>query len=139
VYCPFSATAGGENVTCAAGQVCCETPESAGTPSTCIDSSATCPVTGSTTWACEGAPDCASMTGTVCCGTGTIDTQPAQPGCGDAGAGYPAFPYVHDFKGTSCKASCTTYQVCSQSSECPSDHPTCTPIEPQGNGIGYCQ
>jgi hypothetical protein len=94
-------------------------------------------VTGSTSWKCEGAPDCASTTGTVCCGTGTIEQQVAQPSCGDGGIA--PYPYVSGFTGSSCTASCTTYQICSQSSECPPSASTCVPIEPKGNGIGYCK
>jgi hypothetical protein len=73
----------------------------------------------------------------VCCGTGTIEEQAPQPACGDGGI--PAYPYVSDFKGSSCKTSCSTYQICSKDAECPGGGAgACVPIEPKGGGIGYC-
>jgi hypothetical protein len=132
VYCPFSGSDGADAKTCEAGQHCCE--PSSGT-STCESPSTECQGSDTTDWWCEGAPDCASMPGTVCCGTGHLETQAAQPSCGDGG--YAAFPYVSDFTGSSCKASCSTYQICSRSSECPSGQ-SCVAVEPKGNGIGYC-
>jgi hypothetical protein len=139
VYCPFSGPDGGANVTCAAGKECCE-PPSTGT-STCVLESTGC-TAGDTEWQCDGPVDCAGgvSAANVCCGTGTIDTQIA---CGP----YPAYPYVSDFKGTTCAASCNggtfnggtlSFIVCSQTSDCPAGTPTCTPIEPKGGGIGYC-
>ncbi len=144
VYCPFSATTdGGKAVHCTAGEHCCEPPESASMVSTCEPAATTCPVMNSTDWACEGTPDCAGTAGTVCCGAGTIKTQAPQPGCGDGGSTLPSYPYVGDFTGTSCVASCslttTTFQVCSKDSECPGGAAgSCVSIKPKGNGIGYC-
>jgi hypothetical protein len=127
VYCPFSKVDGGKNLTCTAGQDCCEPPEGMGA-STCVAGGSTCPVAMSTDWECEGAEDCA---GSVCCGTGTIETQVA---CG----AYPAYPYISKFTGSSCAATCSTYQICSQTSECTSPK-TCVAVEPKGNVIGVCQ
>jgi hypothetical protein len=130
VYCPFSAVDGGKNQVCTAGEHCCETPEGSGA-STCNAAGTACAVAMSTDWQCEGTPDCSGTSGTVCCGTGTIETQAA---CGT----YPAYPYISKFTGSSCAASCTTYQICSQTSECPSGK-TCVPVKPKGNTIGVCQ
>jgi hypothetical protein len=138
VYCPFSAADGGMNVTCAAGQACCVPAESAGVPSACI-SGTTCPVTGSVVVQCEGAPDCAAMPGTVCCGAGIIAEQAPQPGCAAGGGTTPAYSYVTGFKGSSCTAGCAanTFQICSQDSECPSGD-SCFPVAPHGIDLGYC-
>jgi hypothetical protein len=128
VYCPFSATAGGKNVTCAAGQQCCETPTS-GTPSTCVAAGSACPVAKSTVWQCESAQDCGS--GKKCCAhaadAGAVTVQ--QDTCG---------PYLSHFSGTSCQTSCTAGElvVCEQQSDCSSG--TCTAVKPKGNDIGVC-
>ena len=138
VYCPFSVGDAGKATTCAAGQHCCEPPESAATASTCEPATTACPVAMSTDWACEGAFDCASKAGTVCCGTGTIGLQAAQPACGDGGIA--SFSYVTGYTGSACSATCTTYQICSKDSECPGAATgSCVPIEPKGGGIGYCK
>jgi hypothetical protein len=140
VYCPFSGADGGDNVTCSAGEHCCEPPESANKVSTCEPAVTTCPVASSTDWQCEGAPDCASESGTVCCGTGTIEQQAPQPDCGDGG--YAAFSYVSGFKGSACASTCSgtgVFRICSKDSECPGGAAgSCVPIEPKGGGIGYC-
>ncbi len=143
MYCPFSAVGdGGKNAVCTHGEHCCETPESAGTPSTCVSGGATCPVPNSTDWNCEGTPDCNS--GQVCCGAGKIMNQAAQPGCGSGGATLPPSIYVSGFiPGPTCAASCAgigsgvPWQICSQTSECPSGQ-TCIPVKPKGNTIGAC-
>lgn len=146
VYCPFSDLAdSGKAGTCAAGQHCCEPPTSGN--STCTAAATTC-ATGDTDWQCGAPADCVgNAAGGVCCGTGTINMQ-APCGAGQAGypdGGYPAYPYVSDFKGTTCAASCNGQMfngeklgivICSQQSDCVTG--TCTPIEPKGGGTGYC-
>jgi hypothetical protein len=137
VYCPFSGIDGGANLTCATGEHCCE-PSSG--VSTCVPDGTPCP-TDDTDWQCEGSLDCASSSeGHVCCGTGRVNLQAA---CGL----FPEYPYVSDFKGTTCLASCTgmfnggtvSFQVCSQDSECPGAAAgACAPIDPKGGGTGYC-
>jgi hypothetical protein len=134
-YCPFSKVDGGSIEYCTGGtEHCCE--PSTGT-SSCEPIATQCG-TGNTDWQCEGTPDCASMPGTICCGTGHVAQQAAQPGCGPDGGTLPAFPYVSGFTGSSCMtpSACTTFQICSQTTECSTG--TCTPIRPKGNDIGYC-
>jgi hypothetical protein len=150
VYCPFSEVGDAGNLYCKNGQSCCITPYSTPSiPSTC--NTGACPVTGSTVLECEGTPDCASKgAGNICCGFGSIKTQAA---CGTIAP----YSYVSGFaygtngvKGTGgsfCATSCaqvsdagasvSTFQICSQTSECPTGS-TCTPIEPSGVGLGYC-
>ncbi len=143
MYCPFSAVAdGGASRYCTHGGHCCETPESAGTPSTCEDGGLTCPVVASTDWQCEGTPDCAG--GQVCCGAGKVENQPAQPGCAPGGGTVPPSIYVSGFTpGSTCAASCAgvgsgvPWQICSQTSECPSGQ-TCVPVLIKGNSVGAC-
>ncbi len=128
VYCPFSATAGGKNVTCAPGQQCCESPTS-GTPSTCVAAGSACPVPKSTIWQCGSAQDCGS--GKKCCAHaadgGAVTVQ--QDTCG---------PYLSHFGGTSCETSCAAGElvVCEQQTDCTSG--TCTAVKPKGNDIGVC-
>jgi len=136
VYCPFSGVDGGAALTCPAGDHCCEPPATSNTTSTCVAASKACPIAASTRWDCDGTLDCAATPGTVCCGTGTIEAQAAQPACGDGGIA--PFEYISDFAGSSCAASCSGYQICSKDSECPGGA-TCSPVEPKGAGIGYCK
>jgi hypothetical protein len=157
VYCPFSETTdGGKALTCTAGQDCCVTPEGTG-PSTCVASTDTCSIALSVRIDCEGTPDCAATAGDICCGYGKIDQQGAQPGCAADGGTLPPSAYVSGFAygpsgvkgtgGTFCAATCTvttdagkpvsTFQVCSQSTECPAGN-VCTGIKPSGVGLGYC-
>jgi hypothetical protein len=128
VYCPFSATAGGKNVTCTAGQQCCETPSSAN-PSTCVTTGTTCPVANSTIWQCESPQDCGGSK--KCCAHaadgGAVTVQ--QDTCG---------PYLSHFSGTTCMTSCPAGDlvVCEQQNDCTSG--TCTAVKPKGNDIGVC-
>jgi len=135
MYCPFSAPAGGKASYCTAGQFCCETPASAGTLSTC--SSSAC-AAGDTSWGCEGTPDCASQSGTICCvvaKSGSSVTVGSNPACGSN----PAFPYLGGFAGTACSATCASgYQICQATSDC-SGGKTCVAIKPEGNSVGFCQ
>lgn len=133
VFCPFSAPTGGKNITCAAGQSCCETPAAAGTPSTCVttgtaSSPTACPVAKSTVWDCEGPANCG--TGTVCCAVATSIAT-------DATCGYDK---AKGFKGTTCAAACAAgdFQICEAAGDCPAGK-TCTPFKAQGNQIGYCK
>ncbi|MGD0528876.1 MAG: hypothetical protein ABSE49_27305 [Polyangiaceae bacterium] len=134
VYCPFSAADGGKNVYCAAGQQCCETPESANSPSTCVAGGATCPVTGSVVWECAGAVDCtaAGSAGPICCGGGSPTTETS---CGMT------WPEWTGFTGTKCATSCPApgFVVCAQAADCTGDAGTsCTATEAEGNDFGYC-
>jgi hypothetical protein len=136
IYCPFSAVAGGMDVTCPAGtQHCCE-PPSTGT-SECAPIAAMC-AEGDTDWQCEGTPDCAGQPGTICCGSGRLETQAPQPGCGPDGGTVPSYTYVSGFTGSTCMtpAACTAFQICGSQADCTTG--TCTPIKPKGNDIGYC-
>ncbi len=142
MYCPFSAVAdGGASRYCTHGGHCCETPESAGTPSTCEDGGVTCPVVNSTDWQCEGTPDC--DTGQVCFGTGTVTNRAAQPHCAIDGGTLPPSIQVAGFTGSTCQASCAVidggqpWQICSKTSECGGGQ-TCVPINAKGNGVGAC-
>jgi hypothetical protein len=127
VYCPFSGVDGGANLTCSAGQICCETPESAGVPSTCI-AGGPCPVSMSTSWECDSPVDCeASSAGPVCCGTAVVNVA---TGCG--------YDFLTSFTGTQCATSCGAGQftVCESNSDCGGG--TCTPTKAQGSDIGNC-
>jgi hypothetical protein len=139
VYCPFSSVDGGPNVTCAAGDFCCQpnAPDDAGVylPSTCEAPSGACPVRGSIVWECEGPKDCAvsGSAGPVCCGFGTPKKE--APSCSN-------YNYVSGAsgKGTVCAASCGTgqTQICDKATgECPRGT-TCTPVKYHGNDVGYC-
>ncbi len=135
-YCPFSKTDAGKAEYCTSGtEHCCE--PSSGT-ATCLPSATTCGATTDTDWECEGTPDCAGHAGTICCGTGALKTQAAQPGCGADGGTVPSYTYVDGFTKATCvaPAACTTFQICAEQSDCSSG--TCTPIKPKGNDIGYC-
>lgn len=131
VYCPFSTGDAGKAVTCAAGQHCCETPESAGTPSTCEPMGTACPVTGSVDWQCEEAIDCTATgaAGPICCGTGSPTTETS---CGVT------WPEWTGFTGTKCAASCAApgITVCEQQSDCTTG--TCTASKADGNQFGFC-
>ncbi len=135
-YCPFSGVGDAGAKYCAIGEHCCET-ESAGAD--CQALTTAC-AAKDTDWQCEGTTQCGK--GEVCCGNGSITTQAAQTGCSNASGGsIPSYPYVSDFKGTTCvpAASCTgptSFEVCSLQSDCGSGK--CTPIKPKGNEIGYC-
>ena len=125
VYCPFSSGGAAHNLTCTSGQHCCE--PSSGT-ATCSEWSSA-RADRRHRLKCDGPVDCAgSSSGHVCCGTGTIETQPI---CGT----YPAYPYVSHFKGTSCQSSCgSTFTVCSQDSDCPSGADPASRSNPRGAG-----
>jgi hypothetical protein len=131
VYCPFSTGDAGKAVTCAAGQHCCETPESAGTPSTCEPMGTACPVTGSIDWQCEEAIDCtvSGAAGPICCGTGSPTTETS---CGVT------WPEWTGFTGTKCATSCPApgITVCEQQSDCTTG--TCTASKADGNQFGFC-
>jgi hypothetical protein len=131
VYCPFAAVDGGKSVYCAAGQHCCETPESAGTLSTCEAMGTACPVTGSIDWQCEEAVDCtaAGSAGPICCGTGTQTSET----CGSS-----TWPEFTGFNGTMCVTSCPApgITVCEQQSDCTTG--TCTASKADGNQFGFC-
>lgn len=134
VYCPFSASDGGGNVTCAPGQHCCETPASANTPSTCVADGTPCPVTGSVDWQCEAPIDCMALDAAtpVCCGTGT---QTSASSCGQTWTEW------NGFTGTQCMAACPApgITVCEQASDCTTDAgSTCTASKSNGNDFGYC-
>jgi len=134
VYCPFSAADGGKNVTCAAGQHCCETPTSANTPSTCEPAGTPCPVTGSIDWQCEEATDCtaAGSAGPICCGTGSPTTETS---CGVT------WPEWTGFTGTKCATSCPApgITVCEKNADCTTDAgSTCTATKADGNQFGFC-
>jgi len=77
VYCPRSAIHGGGDITCAAGQQCCEAPLSASEVSVCTASGEACPLSGSIVWQCAGLLDCTGVDAGVCCGSAT--------GMGDSG------------------------------------------------------
>jgi len=130
VYCPFSTG----NITCAAGQHCCETPTSAGTPSTCVANGTPCPVAGSVDWQCQEAIDCAGADagGPICCGSGTPTTATH---CGNT------WPEWSSFTGTQCVTSCPApgITVCEQNSDCTTDAgTTCTASKASGNDFGFC-
>lgn len=131
VYCPFSAADGGKNVTCAAGQHCCETPESSSSPSTCEPMGTACPISGSIDWQCEEAIDCtaAGAAGPICCGTGTQTSETC---------GANTWPEFSGFTGTKCATSCPSpgITVCEQQSDCTTG--TCTAAKADGNNFGFC-
>jgi len=132
IYCPFSTAfdSGLKTISCTSGEHCCE-PTTDGILSTCSPLATEC-TNGATDWQCEGTPNCAGTPGTICCGTGTVNTQEA---CGSV----PSYAYISGFKGASCATTCAGYQVCSKDSECPGGAAgTCAPVAPKGNGIGYC-
>ena len=134
VYCPFSGVNGGSDVTCTAGQHCCETPESANTPSTCEPMGTACPVSGSIDWQCEEAIDCtaAGSAGPICCGTGSPTSETA---CGVT------WPEWTGFTGTKCATSCPApgITVCEKTADCTSDAgSTCTASKADGNQFGFC-
>jgi len=134
-YCPFSGVDGGKAVSCTPGtEHCCET---AAAGAACTPTATACGATD-TDWHCEGTPDCVGSAGTICCGSGTLALQAAQPGCGDGGTTLGSYEYVSGFKGSTCvaAAACTGFQICSKNSECSSG--VCSPIKPKGNSIGYC-
>ncbi len=143
VYCPFSSTDGGSSGNCAAGQHCCETPASAMMPSTCVADGTACPAAATVDWNCLAPIDCAGGAGDaggdgggggVCCGTGTLTN--AVMGCA-ADGGPTTWNEPTGFTGTTCAASCTTYQVCSQQSDC-SGGKTCIATKSNGSDFGYC-
>lgn len=128
-YCPFSATTtGGKNIYCSQGKQCCETPSSAGTPSTCVTAGAACPVAGSTAIQCTYPQGCGS--GKRCCANAAkIDLK---PGC--------TYDSAVTFTGTVCATSCsaTQFVVCAADTDCPSGQ-TCTPFAAGGSDYGVCQ
>jgi hypothetical protein len=135
VYCPFSGVNGGADVTCTAGQHCCETPETSTAPSTCEAMGTACPVAGSIDWQCEEAIDCTASgsAGPICCGTGTPTTETA---CGQTWAEWSGFT------GTKCATSCASpgITVCETTADCASSAAgtTCTPSKADGNQFGFC-
>jgi hypothetical protein len=122
VYCPFTPTG---SVHCAATQECCESPGSSSDMSSCVDGGATCPITGSLAWNCNGPLDCP---GSTCCAAGTVAEDTT---CGfERGSG---------FTGSHCAASCPVGEVviCDQTTfPCPSG--TCTPFKVSGVVLGTC-
>lgn len=129
VYCPFTSAG---NVRCPVGQQCCEPPQGSGAASTC-QTGGTCPVTGSATWECEDAADCAgNPVGTVCCGVGAVQFDST---CG--------FYRGSGFQGAQCGAGCTSSQVilCGSTSECTAagSAGTCTAFKTDGLDLGACQ
>ena len=136
VYCPFSAPPGGSNLTCAAGQHCCETPASASTPSTCEAASVTtCPVAGSVDWECTSPIDCAGNDAGahVCCGTGTATT---------ATHCAVTWPEFSGFSGSKCVTACAapSFTVCEIDADCATapGGKTCTASKESGGQVGFC-
>ncbi len=132
VYCPFSAVDGGSNLTCAAGQHCCETPSGSSSPSTCVAAGTACPVANSIDWQCEAPIDCASAAGHLCCGNGTAMSVSS---CGNTWTEWTGFT------GTTCATSCPNpgFVVCEQPSDCTGDAgTTCSKSKSNGNDFGYC-
>lgn len=132
VYCPFSRKAGGKDITCAPGEICCETPADAGS-STCNPGGATaaCAVPKSIVWECEGPDQCAaSATAKVCCGT--VRSIGADPTCA-------GFQKASGFTSARCAASCGAgqYTLCTGPGDC-SMGKVCTPLKAVGNAIGFC-
>ncbi len=135
VYCPSASSgpdAGPAVVRCSAAQVCCEPTEGTGA-STCKATSASC-ATGDVVWECTEAIDCTgNPAGSVCCGTGTLTTEPAC-GCN------PAFSSVTSgFTGTVCATSCSAsqYVVCEKNGDCAAGQ-TCIPTSASGGHFGHC-
>jgi len=134
VYCPFSSVNGGSNITCAAGQQCCETPESSSASSTCVARGAACPVAGSTLWECTSPLDCTgATTGTVCCGGGSPSPLTA---CGVTWTEYPGFT------GSQCVTSCPApgFVICESNADCAGSDAgtTCQPSKEMGGQVGFC-
>ncbi len=131
VYCPFSRTAGGKDITCAVGEICCETPIDAGA-STCNPGgpAAACPIPKSVVWECEGPAQCDSASAGVCCGTASA--LGADSTCS-------GFQKASGFTAAKCAASCAAgqYALCTGPSDCPSGK-VCTPLKAVGNAIGFC-
>ena len=127
VYCPFTATG---SIHCAAGEECCETPTTVPLGSTCQPEGATCPVTGSLAWGCDGPVDCAgNAAGAVCCAAGTVALDPA---CGfHRGAG---------FAGSHCATSCATGEVsiCAAPTDPCAAGTQCTAFKMAGVVLGTC-
>jgi hypothetical protein len=127
VFCPYSSATGADDTTCAAGQLCCE-PETG----TSACQTAAC-ATADISWQCLEAIDCAqSSGGSVCCGIGTLVTEPA---CGSE----PAYAHATAFKGTVCARSCGAgqFEVCEKTSDCASTE-TCVATEAEGGDFGHC-
>jgi hypothetical protein len=136
VYCPFSGVDGGDDITCTAGQHCCETPESSNAASTCQPIGTPCPVANSIDWECEEAIDCTAVDagdggGPICCGTGTPTTETA---CGVT------WPEWTAFTGTKCAASCPSpgITVCETQADCTGSDGGCTASKAEGNQFGFC-
>jgi hypothetical protein len=131
IFCPFSAVGdAGKDLYCTGKtQHCCETPASAGTPSTCDPLATACPVPKSTDWQCQDpVADCPSAT-PVCCAAG------ASIGLGATGCGN----FAHSMTGTKCVAAgaCTGIVMCTADAECPSGQ-HCTPFTKSGAQVGGC-
>jgi len=138
MYCPFDTTDAGKTAYCSSSEHCCE-PSSGG--SSCVANGTACSPATDTDWQCQQAADCKVRgTGAVCCGTGSIAQQSAQPGCAADGGTLPPSIYVSGFKGSSCAASCpsTEWQLCTTDAECPSGQ-MCVPMKSKGNDVGACQ
>ena len=124
VYCPFSGVDGGANITCKAGEHCCE--PAMGT-SSCKPGNGACGMTD-TDWQCEDQPDC---TQGVCCGIG-------KPGGPDPGC---VNLFATGFKGSQCMSSCNDaglFQICEADMQCPMGQ-KCKPAKIKGNQVGICQ
>ena len=132
IYCPFSAVDGGSDITCAAGQHCCEVPSGSSSPSTCVALGTACPVANSVDWQCEAPIDCTvtGSAGPICCGTGSPTTATH---CGVT------WPEWTGFTGTVCAASCPApgITVCETQGDC-GDAGTCTASKSNGNDFGFC-
>ncbi len=137
IYCPFSSVGDAGNESCYGGnwgaeagvQHCCETPASAGTPSTCQAEGTACPVAKSMDWGCQDpVSDCPTAT-PVCCAPG------ASIGLGTTGCGN----YAKSMKNTTCVAAgaCTGIVMCTSDGECPTGQ-KCTAFGKAGAQVGGC-
>ena len=131
IYCPFSGADGGPNVYCTGQtQHCCETPASAGTPSTCQDLATACSVAKSTDWQCQDPKADCPTAKPICCATGASIGLGA-PGCGN---------FAHTMTGTTCVATggCSGgITMCTSDDECPTGQ-HCTPFSKAGAQVGGC-
>ena len=127
-YCPgYKPDGGTASASCAAGEFCCETKTTSGTPSNCAASASACATGIEAVWACDAPSMCGA--GMVCCGDGTPKIK---TGC--------TYEEIFPAKGTVCAAACTATQVtvCEADADCPTGK-TCTPIKTGGKQVGYCK
>jgi hypothetical protein len=127
IYCPFSGTDGGANVSCAPGtEHCCEA--AGGGTSTCtpIGTSCTAQVVD---WQCaDPVADCSA--GQICCATGASLVLGAT-GCANNASQLTATTCV---AAGACAGGIT---MCTSDAECPTGQ-TCTPFVKAGNPVGGC-